>query len=232
MQSPNLIEGQSRWIDGKREWSYFKYAEYALYLEWPRSQDIKISYQIAALISSLKEKLGDQLMDHAVGFHSCMIYFDKSQNSHESLISIIEESEISIESDQDAESIVIIPISCGDEEALDLESISNHCKLEALEVIDIFCAQIYTVHFQGFMPGFLYMGGLDERLHLDRRSSPRLNIPPGSVAIAAGQTGIYPSRSPGGWHIIGKTDIKLFDPKQNPPSSFYTGMKIKFDLQK
>jgi KipI family sensor histidine kinase inhibitor len=80
----------------------------------------------------------------------------------------------------------------------------------------------------GFTPGFPYLGGLDSKLHIPRRKTPRNSIPAGSVAIAEGQTGIYPVESPGGWHIIGKTPVTLFDSTLNPPTLVSIGDSIKF----
>ena len=80
----------------------------------------------------------------------------------------------------------------------------------------------------GFMPGFPYMGELNKKLQIPRRETPRTLIPKGSVALAHGQTGIYPVESPGGWHIIGRTPLKLFDAEQSPPSIFEAGNYVKF----
>ena len=81
----------------------------------------------------------------------------------------------------------------------------------------------------GFVPGFAYLGTLDKRLMLPRRESPRKRVPAGSVAIAEAQTGIYPTETPGGWHLIGTTDVKLFDPSREHPALFMVGDHVKFE---
>ncbi|MDQ8193833.1 allophanate hydrolase subunit 1 [Coraliomargarita sp. SDUM461004] len=93
----------------------------------------------------------------------------------------------------------------------DLEAIADACRLTVAEVVELHCQSIYSVHMLGFSPGFPYLQGLDPRLHLDRRRSPRNRIEPGSVAIGGPHAGIYTVASPGGWHILGHTDFQLFD---------------------
>jgi KipI family sensor histidine kinase inhibitor len=84
------------------------------------------------------------------------------------------------------------------------------------------------VYFLGFLPGFAYLGGMDERLATPRRKEPRLVVPAGSVAIGGEQTGIYPSASPGGWQLIGRTSMKMFDPNRDPPSLLLPGDMVRF----
>jgi KipI family sensor histidine kinase inhibitor len=87
---------------------------------------------------------------------------------------------------------------------------------------------VYTVFFVGFMPGFVYLGGLNEKLITPRRDSPRMRIPAGSVGIGGEQTGVYPHASPGGWQIIGQTDVKFFDPARAQPALCLPGDRLRF----
>lgn len=93
----------------------------------------------------------------------------------------------------------------------DLASVAKSSGLTVRQVIELHCAPTYTVRIMGFSPGFPYLEGLDPRLHLDRRSSPRNRIEPGTVAIGGPHAGIYSVASPGGWHLLGHTDFSLFD---------------------
>jgi inhibitor of KinA len=86
----------------------------------------------------------------------------------------------------------------------------------------------YRVYVVGFVPGFAYMAPVDPRLALPRRPSPRLKVPAGSVAIAAGQTGIYPAETPGGWHLIGRTPLRPYDPARSNPFLFHPGDRVRF----
>jgi KipI family sensor histidine kinase inhibitor len=96
-------------------------------------------------------------------------------------------------------------------------------------VISIHSSAEYRVFVTGFVPGWGYLGVLDQRLRLPRRATPRTRVPAGSVAIAESQTGVYPSATPGGWHLIGSTDVQMFDPQQTPPSLLSVGDRVKFE---
>jgi KipI family sensor histidine kinase inhibitor len=87
-----------------------------------------------------------------------------------------------------------------------------------------------VVFFLGFQPGFAYMGGLEKALHTPRRSSPRVEVPAGSVGIGGEQTGIYPATSPGGWQLIGRTSVPLFDPARSPPTLLQPGDRVRFTV--
>jgi KipI family sensor histidine kinase inhibitor len=120
-----------------------------------------------------------------------------------------------------------IPV-CYEEFGEDLESLSKHSGLKIEEIIEIHSEQIYTLYFIGFMPGFLYMGNVDERIVMPRLKNPRPKVEKGSIGIAENQTGIYPNTSPGGWQIIGRTPIDIFNVDKEPPSIFKPGDQIKF----
>jgi len=121
-----------------------------------------------------------------------------------------------------------IPICFDIEYALDLDSVAALNNLKPGEVIKIFLAPIYRVYMLGFLPGFAYMGEVDERIAAPRKTAPRLKVPKGSVGIAGRQTGIYSLESPGGWQIIGKTNVELFTPEAESPTFLQAGDKVRF----
>ena len=110
----------------------------------------------------------------------------------------------------------------------DLDEVAARCNLTTSEVIAIHAGRDYRVFVIGFVPGFAYLGPLDSRLVLPRRDAPRKRVPAGSVAIAEAQTGVYPSETPGGWHLIGTTDVKMFDPRAKRPSILSVGDRVRF----
>ena len=110
----------------------------------------------------------------------------------------------------------------------DLEDVAARLGMTTAEVVALHSKSDYTVFMNGFLPGFPYLGPLPERLELPRRNTPRERVPAGSVAIAGRQTGIYPQTSPGGWHLIGRTDLRLFDPFRDPPVRLQPGMRVRF----
>ncbi len=121
-----------------------------------------------------------------------------------------------------------IPVCYEEEFGLDLAYLSKEKNLEISEIIEIHTAPLYTVFFIGFLPGFLYLGGLDNRLQISRKTTPRIKVQKGAVGIGENQTGIYPKSSPGGWQIIGNSPITFFDKNIDPPCEISPGDKVKF----
>ncbi|RKS68675.1 KipI family sensor histidine kinase inhibitor [Actinomadura pelletieri DSM 43383] len=110
----------------------------------------------------------------------------------------------------------------------DLDEVAADTGLSREEVVHRHSAASYTVAYLGFSPGFGYLTGLDPRLHVARRASPRTSVPAGSVAIAGPYAAVYPSRSPGGWRLLGRTDLRLWDVTRDPPSLLRPGMRVRF----
>jgi len=123
--------------------------------------------------------------------------------------------------------LVKIPVCYDLEFALDLADVAQHTRLSAKQVADLHQAAEYRVNCIGFTPGFPYLSGLPKKLATPRRAMPRTEIPAGSVAIGGVQTGIYPFRSPGGWNVIGRTPLQLFDPLKNPPALLRAGDRVR-----
>lgn len=123
---------------------------------------------------------------------------------------------------------VTVPVDFGPDSAPDLGAVARRAGLSETEVIGIFLSREYRVFMIGFLPGFAYMGEVDERIATPRRETPRLSVPAGSVGIAGTQTGIYPLESPGGWQIIGRTRLTLFDPDADEPYLFRPGDRVRF----
>lgn len=123
---------------------------------------------------------------------------------------------------------VEIPVCYESEFALDLEEVARHTGIHWKEVVDLHCGVEYRVHCVGFTPGFPFLGGLPRKLATPRKDVPRKEIPAGAVAIGGTQTGIYPFKSPGGWNVIGRTPLRLFDPQKNPPALLRAGDRVRF----
>jgi KipI family sensor histidine kinase inhibitor len=121
-----------------------------------------------------------------------------------------------------------VRVSFEPESALDLNAVADETGLAPGELIAEFCAAIYRVAFLGFTAGFPYLLGLPERLKARRLPAPRTRVPAGSVAIAAGQCGIYPRETPGGWRVLGRTGLAIFDPSRSEPALFRPGDVVRF----
>ena len=123
-------------------------------------------------------------------------------------------------------SATVVPVRY---DGADLAHVAERCGLTMADVVDMHAGVEYVSAFCGFMPGFAYLVGLDQRLQLPRRATPRTAVPPGSVAIASEFTAIYPGASPGGWHLLGTTDIVLWNDAADPPALLAPGTRVRFE---
>lgn len=126
---------------------------------------------------------------------------------------------------------ISIPVVYGGDHGPDLQYAADACGLTPQQLVQKHLEGDYFVHSLGFMPGFAYLGGLHNTLHIARKTTPSVRVPAGSVAIGGGHTGIYPAPSPGGWHIIGHTSVKLFDAAASQPCLLQAGDRVKFVMQ-
>jgi len=158
-----------------------------------------------------------------------LIHYDPLATTYKQIKNIIEEK-ISLldDSTHRPSRHLEIPVLYGNASGPDFESVATTLALSPSELIRLHSEREYTVYMMGFTPGFPYLGILNEKLTLPRLSTPRTRVPAGSVAIAGSQTGIYPVDSPGGWHILGSTPLKLFDPISENPFLFAPGDTVKF----
>ena len=124
--------------------------------------------------------------------------------------------------------LIEVPVVYGGKQGVDLEALAKTHSLTCEEVIHLHSQVEYKVAMMGFSPGFVYLSGMDEILITPRLSSPRMNVPSGSIGIAGDQTGIYSIQSPGGWQLIGRTPLSLFDPQNADPFMFSPGDRIRF----
>jgi KipI family sensor histidine kinase inhibitor len=133
-----------------------------------------------------------------------------------------------VDADKKSPRTVVIPVCYGGDFGPDLGYVAEHAGLTADEVVALHCSVDYRIYMLGFLPGFPYLGGLDERLVTPRLTTPRTVIPAGSVGIGGAQTGIYPLASPGGWQLIGATPLRVYDPARNPAILYRAGDFIRF----
>ena len=159
------------------------------------------------------------------------VFFDPARTGLDALGTEIEEALRKTEgggSRAESESTIEVPVCYESEFAPDLRDVAWHAKLSLAEVVQRHSSAAYRVSCVGFSPGFPYLSGLPAELATPRRDSPRKRIPPGSVGIGGAQTGIYPSISPGGWNIIGRTPWRLFDVERKPAALFHAGDRVRF----
>ncbi|MBA2306443.1 MAG: 5-oxoprolinase subunit PxpB [Acidobacteria bacterium] len=202
----------------------------ALMIELPARVDRATSARVISMADAARRRFGRSIRDAVVGYHTMTVYFDPLALDagwlEDQMSEIAGEAEISTESSAAA---IEVPVCYGgDDFGPDLPAVATAAGLSDEEVVALHTAPDYHVFVVGFVPGFAYMGPVDERLAMPRRSSPRTRVPAGSVAIAAGQTGIYPLETPGGWHLIGRTAVRPFDEGRAQPVLFRPGDRVKF----
>jgi len=162
-------------------------------------------------------------------YRSLIVYYNPQRVKYTDLAQKLKEIENSItEIILPTAHISEIPVLYGGEYGPDLEYVAQYSKLSIKEVIQIHTEKEYFIYMLGFLPGFVYLGGMSDKIATPRLEKPRLKVLEGSVGIAGKQTGIYPIESPGGWQIIGRTPIKLYDPQNKFPFLLKSGNYIKF----
>ena len=200
----------------------------ALLLVLAEQPDGQLPLRIALLAARIRDELGELLTDLVPGWTSLLLHYDLMRTDHLQLAERLKpllEAWLAEPFAAQGGQLHEIPI-CYDGE--DLADVARQCRLSVARVIALHAATEYRVGAIGFAPGFAYLGELDARLALPRRTTPRISVPAGSLAIAERQTAIYPQSSPGGWHLIGRCPWSLFDAAQTPPCPLALGDRVRF----
>ena len=209
--------------------TYKPYGDSAILIDWHAEISISISNDILEFYKKIKDLKDKNIVEVIIGYSSLTIVFKKRITDYfkevKSLKEVYNLKDISFKR---TPFIWQIPVCYDVEFGKDLQEMSNITKLEISEIITLHSEKLYRVYFIGFLPGFCYLGGLNERLFLERKPNPRLHVAKGSVAIGGKQTGIYPAESAGGWNIIGKTPVDFFNVCLEHPCFVKAGDFIKF----
>ena len=185
--------------------------------------------RVLALFHAFQAQHDPRIRNLHPGYASLLIDFDPLRMTHDELTSVVQQlANVSGSFADRHADVITIPVCYDVEFGPDLPGVSQHAGLSADQVVRLHSSPTYLVYFLGFSPGFVYLGGLPEILHAPRLASPRPSIAGGSVGIAGSQTGIYPVDSPGGWKLIGRTPLRMFDPEATPPTRLQPGDKMKF----
>ncbi|MCP4552884.1 MAG: 5-oxoprolinase subunit PxpB [Bacteroidetes bacterium] len=178
---------------------------------------------------NVESKAIEGIIELIPAYCDVLVLYDPLIISYEKLYVLLEKTLSKLSSiDVPDSRLIEIPVCYEDEFAENMEDVMEHTKLSKEEIIRIHSSQTYLVYMLGFTPGFCYLGGMDEKISTPRKAVPSQNIKAGSVGIAGKQTGIYPIDSPGGWQIIGRTPIKLFDPDGETQFLCKAGDRLKF----
>jgi KipI family sensor histidine kinase inhibitor len=201
----------------------------ALLLEFEPRIDPAINARALALAEAISARCGTAVRDAVVGYCTLTVYFDPlavdGRWMEDQLRTALAELEVS---DAVSGPVVEVPVCYGGELGPDIADVAAFATCSEEDVMALHTGRTYRVYLLGFVPGWAYMAEVDERIAAPRRSMPRTAVPPGSVAIAGGQTGVYPAATPGGWNIIGRTPLKPYDPHRADPFLFRAGDTVRF----
>jgi KipI family sensor histidine kinase inhibitor len=195
----------------------------ALLAELGTRLDTALNTRAIGLAAALRKRR--DVRQAVAGYTGVTVHFDPEQATHESLGAAIKRLAAKRPKPEQPGRLHRIPVVY---DGPDMADVVRALGLSAAEVVALHARPIYRVFLVGFVPGWAYLGPLPEELELPRRPVPRTKVPAGSVAIAGRQTGIYPLAVPGGWHLIGRTSVKLFLPNSDPPCLFRAGDRVKF----
>ena len=203
--------------------------EAALTVELGKRISPAINARVHALHASLNAAPLPGVIESVPAYRSLTLYYDPLALSLDELQSQVKERFASLPSEADvAGQSHIIPVAYGGEFGPDLESVAEETSLSPEQVIAEHSRVVYRVYMVGFSPGFPYLGRTSAKLQVGRLATPRTRVPAGSVAIAGRQTGLYPSSTPGGWRLLGRTGWRFFDPMRLPPARLQPGDQVRF----
>ncbi|HEY2299128.1 MAG TPA: 5-oxoprolinase subunit PxpB [Jatrophihabitans sp.] len=195
-----------------------RYGEHALLADLDDPHEVPV---VRAALAAL-----DGVTDAVAGAQTVLVVFEPG---HEAAVrAVLDRGDFAAAWTGDPPRSVTIPVRY---DGPDLAAVADAVGLTPDEVVDLHCRGSYVVRFCGFAPGFAYLDGLDERLHVPRRSDPRTSVPAGAVGIAGQFTGVYPRPSPGGWQLLGRTDLPLWDPAAPEPALLAPGTSVRFEAQ-
>ena len=224
-------------MNGEPTFTILPLGDSALILSFGNVIDENINKRILGLFYRIKSLSLNGIKDIVPSYSSLAIHYDvfivkqKALDNKTAFEIIAEEikkiTEENNHTDASLSRKIKVPVCYADKYALDMHAISLEKKLSATEIISLHTGKKYRVYMIGFLPGFAYMGEVDDKLVMPRKAQPS-NVEAGYVGIAGKQTGIYPLASPGGWQIIGKTPLKLFDKEIKDPVLFQPGNEIEF----
>jgi len=201
----------------------------ALLVTVPQVIDPNLNAWCVAFADEIAGRYGTAVRDAVVGYASVTVYFDPLLVDPEWLERELQDLAAAMPDVAPRSGAVIeVPVLYGGAMGPDIEDVARFGGCAVADVVAWHAAVTYRVYLVGFVPGFAYLATVDPRIAAPRRATPRVTVPLGSVAVAGGQTGIYPDATPGGWNIIGRTPLLPFDPARATPSLFKPGDQVRF----
>jgi len=201
----------------------------AFFIEFGNAVAPALQHRVQRLMLVIRSEIIPGLVEAIPTYRSLLIHYDPLQTSFKELKDKLESLEQRLEdSEFPKPKVTEIPAVYGGEYGPDLEFVAKHNGLTPEEVVQIHTSTTYLIYMIGFLPGQPYLGGMSSRIATPRLETPRSKVLRGSVGIAGNLTGIYAVESPGGWQIIGRTPVRLFDPNKEPPALLQAGDYVTF----
>ncbi|ADO82934.1 5-oxoprolinase subunit PxpB [Ilyobacter polytropus] len=212
-----------------KETRYLSAGDRALVIEFGNKISEEVNSKVRSMTIAIEKEGIEGVVEITPTYRSLTVHYDPMSTSYSSLIEHFEYLENKLEKiDIPLPEIIEIPTFYGGDQCPDIANVAQHNSISVDEVINIHSSKDYLIYMLGFTPGFPYLGGMDEKIATPRLETPRTKIKKGSVGIAGSQTGIYPTDSPGGWQIIGKTPVDLYNAYSDSPILLDSGNYIKF----
>ena len=207
----------------------FSLGDSAATIEFGNEISIELNDRAIAVANHLTMHSFEAMIEAAPAYASVTVFYDPTRTSFPAVKAILSAACDKASAITKPHSHTVeIPVTVSAAISPDLDRVAGFAKLTIEEMLDIFFERSYRVYMLGFLPGFAYMGEVDERIAAPRLDTPRTNVAKGSVGIAGKQTGIYPLESPGGWNIIGRTELEMFDPTSDQPCTLKPGDEVRF----
>lgn len=208
---------------------YLMAGDKALVMEFGNRISGEINNKIRSMVAAIESLNIRGLVELVPTYRSLMLHYNPLEIGYGDLMGKLADLEGQLASiELPLPEVIEIPTLYGGEMGPDIEKVASHNGLSVEEVIEIHTGGEYLIYMLGFTPGFPYLGGMDERIATPRLESPRTRIPGGSVGVAGSQTGIYPMDSPGGWQLIGRTPLPLYNPESEMPILLKAGNYLTF----
>jgi inhibitor of KinA len=200
-----------------------------LVVEFEDRIDPAVNARAIAVSDAIQAARLSGVRDVVPTYRSVAVYFDPLRVDYQQLRALLDREAAEPVPEASAPRVPLrLPVCYGDDLGPDLDAVASFARMSPDEVVRLHAAATYRVFMLGFVPGFAYMGIVDERIAAPRHSTPRVRVPIGSVGIAGVQTGIYPAETPGGWQLIGRTRVKPFDPSRTEPFLLKAGDAVQF----
>lgn len=214
----------------KENIEFFPMGNRAILMTWQEELNPQLLQKLLEVKAEIELQKKKDIFEVVNTYNALLVNYKKNIKNFDTEVSNLKGTIASAKNKSHSKNkIYHLPVCYDEKFGLDLQEIASQKEIDIPTIIKLHTEPVYTVYFTGFLPGFPYLGGLSEKLYIDRKENPRKRIPKGAVGIGGNQTGIYPSSSPGGWQLIGNCPIVLFDISNQPPCLFMPGDQIKFE---